>query len=217
MSAVVRRHVRRVSIGLSLLSMMGCGEHAITPANENYGAVLVRAMSDEGDPVLWLQVELHDPGRPMGFGQTGSDGMHGFQLVPAGVYLLALSPPAGWVLSAEQLNPITGLRLARGEFLEVDVTLTDRIGSIRVLVVDSMEIPLPDVSVEIRSLVKALGFARTGEDGVASIHGLPEGTHILVVAPPVGHTLPELVPKAPVLGGDTTDVTVRLVPPMDDG
>lgn len=197
---------------LAPLLAASCGDLALTSRSENYGSISVLAIDETGDPVLWVALELHDAGRPVAFGRTGSDGRHAFEFVPAGVYLLGIIPPTGMVLGSDQDPVLFDLRVQRGGETEIQVAVTDEFGSVRVRAVDTLWAPVAAVTVRVLSSVRVLGEATTDDKGLAEIHLLPVGVHQLEVEPPVDLEIDRPPPDVLVSAGDTTEVVLVVRP-----
>lgn len=207
---------RRRLLGATLVSAgiaaAGCGDLAITARAENYGVIVVEATDQTGSPVLWVRLELHDPGRPVGFGRTGADGRHVFPFVAAGVYMLAIQPPEGMQLAADQVPAVFDLRVERGSEQQIGVRLTSSFGWVRILAMDTASTPVAGVLVRVMGEARELASATTDTAGVALMSVIPTGTHRLMVEPPEGYRLEEEIPSVQIALADTTDVMLRLSP-----
>ena len=95
---VARSLCRHLLIASTVMaSCLGTGCESISPESTLYGAVDVRVVRRNGDPIPNASLVLYTGLRPMGYGETDQHGKRLFSLVPEGVYGVRVVPPAGYL------------------------------------------------------------------------------------------------------------------------
>ncbi|MQA90707.1 MAG: hypothetical protein GEU90_10790 [Gemmatimonas sp.] len=197
-----------------LIASASCGDIALTPKSDNYGAISVEAVDEEGSPVAAVSAALFTPGRRIAMATTAVDGSTTFDFVAPGEYKLFFQAAPFTLIAADQQNPISDVRVERGRLTPMTVRIVTRLGEVEVLAVDTLEAPVPDVGLELSSSAGVDAVGTTDEEGIAVLESIATGTYKLLVLAPPGWVVPSMQPN-PILDlvieeDQATEVTLVL-------
>ena len=174
--ALLRTARYAVLLMLAAGVLTGC-ERTLTPWSENYGAVEVRVRDSQGAPPrAGAQVELWNQWRRLSIESTTRDGRARFALVPPDAYWVNVRHPDGYVPALDQVHPIQGVDVERGEVVEIDFVVTNHFGELLIRASTEDGTGVAGVQIGVRSPLRPIAVGATGADGRLHLFGIPVGS-----------------------------------------
>jgi hypothetical protein len=206
--------VRSVAqIGLAWL-VTGCTEATLTPLENNYGAVSIKATDQTGAPVPGTSVELRSPQRLIARATADVEGEVLFEYIPPGLYFVDMRAPDDYAIPLEDPFEPVPVQVEAGAVSGVPLTLTSEVGRVRVTVVDLEGNPVGGIYMNLQIPDTIHHVAATPAAGVHVFTSIHQGTYIIDWGAPEGLVAapgqPDPILNVTVADDEVTDVTITL-------